>query len=57
MMVGYFTAANRIATLAAVEVAEQLCSMAVTACALVFWAGDEISKACQSVVLGSCAAG
>ena len=57
VMVGYFTAANRIATLAAVEVAEQLCSMAVTACALVFWAGDEIGKACQSVVLGSCAGG
>jgi len=55
VMVGYFTAANRIATLAAVEVAEQLCSMAVTACALVFWAGDEIGRACQSVVLGSCA--
>ena len=30
VMSGYFTAANRIGTLAAVEVAEQLCSMAVT---------------------------
>ena len=54
VMVGYFTAANRIATLAAVEVAEQLCSMAVTACALVFWAGDQIGRACQAVVLGGC---
>lgn len=54
VMVGYFTAANRIATLAAVEVAEQLCSMAVTACALVFWAGGEIGRACQAVVLGGC---
>lgn len=54
VMVGYFTAANRISTLAAVEVAEQICSMAVTTLALLFWAGDHIGKACQSVVLGSC---
>lgn len=54
MMSGYFTAANRIGTLAAVEVAEQLCSMAVTACALVFWAGDDIGRACEAVVLGGC---
>lgn len=54
VMIGYFTAANRIATLAAVEVAEQLCSMAVTAGALVFWAGKDIGRACQAVVLGSC---
>ena len=57
VMVGYFTAANRIATLAAVEVAEQLCSMAVTACALVFWAGQDVGKACQAVVLGGCLGG
>ena len=57
VMVGYFTAASRIATLAAVEVAEQICSMVVTACALVFWAGKDIGKACQSVVLGGCLGG
>ncbi len=55
VMVGYFTAANRIATLAAVEVAEQLCSMAVTASLLLCWAGEHVGKACQAVVLGSCA--
>lgn len=55
VMVGYFTAANRIATLAAVEVAEQLCSMGITAAALIFWAGNDIGRACQAVVLGSCA--
>ena len=55
VMVGYFTAANRIATLAAVEVAEQICSMLATATALVFWAGDDSGRACQAVVLGSCA--
>ncbi len=54
VMVGYFTAANRIATLAAVEVAEQLCAMAVSAGALLCWAGSDIGRACQAVVLGSC---
>ncbi len=57
VMTGYFTAANRIGTLAAVEVAEQFCSMAVTTAALVFWAGRDIGKACQSVVLGGCLGG
>lgn len=55
VMSGYFTAANRIGTLAAVEVAEQLCSMAVTMLALYFWAGNDASRACQAVILGSCA--
>ena len=53
VMTGYFTAANRIGTLAAVEVAEQLFSMAVTMCALAFWAGTDPARACQSVILGS----
>ena len=52
---GYFIAANRVGTLAAVEVAEQLLSMAVTASALIFWAHSDPGKACQAVVLGSCA--
>ena len=51
VMTGYFTASNRIGTLAAVEVAEQLCSMAVT---LILWAGHDPGRACQAVVLGSC---
>ena len=54
VMIGYFTAANRIGMLAAVEVAEQLCSMGVTASALLLWAGKDIGRACQAVVLGSC---
>lgn len=53
VMTGYFTAANRIGTLACVEVAEQLCSMTLTMIALTFWAGTDPAKACQSVVLGS----
>lgn len=57
VMTGYFTAANRIGTLAAVEVAEQLASMAVTMLALTFWAGNDAGKACQCVILGSCIGG
>ncbi len=53
VMTGYFTAANRIGTLAAVEVAEQLLSMAVTMAGLTFWAGHDPGRACQAVVLGS----
>ena len=53
VMSGYFTAANRIGTLAAVEVAEQLCSMAVTMVMLTFWAGTDPVKACYGVILGS----
>ncbi len=54
VMTGYFTAANRIGALAVVEVAEQLCSMTVTAGFLLFWAGESVGRACQSVVLGGC---
>ena len=57
VMTGYFTAANRIGTLAAVEVAEQLCSMGLTLGILHFWAGSDAAKACQSVVLGSALGG
>lgn len=53
VLTGYFTAANRIETLAAVEVAEQLASMAVTMMALTLWAGEDAGRACISVVLGS----
>ncbi len=56
VMVGYFTAANRISTLAAVEVAEQLVSMTVTITALFLWAGNNPAKACLCVILGSSSA-
>ena len=57
VMVGYYTGANRISTLAVVEVAEQACSMAVTASLLRFWAGSDLGKACAAVVLGSAVSG
>ena len=56
VMTGYFTAANRISTLAAVEVAEQLLSMSVTMLALKLYAGTDPVRACQCIILGSCAA-
>ena len=53
VMTGYFTAANQIRTLAAVEVAEQLASMGLTLTALTFWGGEDAGRACLCVVLGS----
>lgn len=53
VMVGYFTGANRITTLAAVEVAEQFTTMISTVFLLFSWAGSDTDKACQAVVIGS----
>ena len=53
VMVGYFTGANRITTLAAVEVAEQLISIVCTMSLLTLWAGSDPARACVSVVFGS----
>lgn len=52
-MTGYFTAANRIGALSAVEIAEQVCSMGITMSALYLYAGSDVGRACQCVVLGS----
>ena len=54
VMCGYFTAANRIGTLATVEVAEQLCSMLITTSTLALWAKKDAVRACQCVIFGSC---
>ena len=53
VMTGYFTAANRIGTLAAVEIVEQLLSMVITMSALRLWGHNDPAKACQCVILGS----
>ena len=53
VMVGYFTGSNRIGTLAAVEVAEQFCTMGITVTMLQIFAGGDPVRACGSVVLGS----
>ena len=52
-MTGYFTAANRIGTLAIVEIFEQLCYMSVAMLMLHLWAGNDPERACASVILGS----
>lgn len=52
VMTGCFTAQGRIGTLAAVEVAEQLFSMAVTLTALRLGAPGDPAAACCAVVLG-----
>lgn len=49
---GYFTACGRIRHLAAVEVAERLIALALTF-ALLYWAGDDLARACCALVLGS----
>lgn len=53
VMIGYFTGMNRIGTLAGVEIAEQLITMAITVVVLTLWAGEDPGRACQSIVLGS----
>ena len=53
VMTGYFTAANRIGTLAAVEVAEQLASMGITLGLLSLWGKADPGRACLCVVFGS----
>ena len=53
VMTGYFTAANRIGTLALVEVAEQFLSICITMLLLVLWAGNDPTKAARSLIFGS----
>ncbi len=53
VMTGYFTAAGRIGTLAAVEVAEQALSMAATSILLSLGGSQGSDRACMSVILGS----
>ena len=53
VMTGYFTAANRIGTLAGVEIAEQCLSLTATMTLLNFWAGNNPAKACCAIILGS----
>lgn len=53
VMTGYFTAANRIGTLAAVEIAEQLFSVSITLLLLHFYSAQDPAAACRAVVLGS----
>ena len=53
VMVGYFTGANRIGTLALVEVVEQFCTIVCTVIFLSLWERDDAATACQAVIMGS----
>ena len=53
VMTGYFTAANRIGTLTAVEVAEQALSLGITMTLLSLWAENDPIKACLCIIFGS----
>ncbi|MBR2047154.1 MAG: polysaccharide biosynthesis C-terminal domain-containing protein [Oscillospiraceae bacterium] len=55
VMTGYFTAANRIGTLAVVEVAEQIFCMGVTVLLLLTIPPEDRGGSCRAVVLGTCA--
>ena len=53
VLVGCYTGLNRVGTLAAVEIAEQLITMVITVALLSIWAGHSTEKACQAVIMGS----
>ena len=53
VMTGYFTAANRIGTLAIVEVAEQFLSLGTTMLLLTVWGGSSPAKACCCMIAGN----
>ena len=53
VMVGYFTAANRIGTLAVVEIVEQAISMMLTIALLHFWANSDQIRSCAAIIIGS----
>ena len=53
VMTGYFTAANRIGTLALVEVLEQCLSICITMVLLIIWAGNDPTKAARCLIFGS----
>ena len=52
-MTGYYTAENRISTLALIEIGEQLFYMTVTMLILNLWSHQDPERACKAVILGS----
>lgn len=56
VLTGFYTAAGRVKTLVAVEVAEQLVSMGATVVFLLLWAEDDPGNACACIIGGSCTA-
>jgi stage V sporulation protein B len=56
VLTGFFTAANRIRALVAVQFLEQGCAIAVTSLLLARWAGTDAGRSCLAVTAGSCGA-
>ena len=52
---GYFTAVGKVGRLVAVELLERALSMALTAAALVLWAGGDTERSCMAIIGGSSA--
>ena len=53
VMTGYFTAAGRIKTFAAVEVIEQIFCILLTMVLLTTWAENDTIRSCNAIILGS----
>ena len=54
VMTGYFTACSRIRQMVGVGIAERLLSVLLTVVLLLFWAKNDLSRACCAIVLGNC---
>lgn len=55
VMTGYFTACARIRQLVVIEIIERLLGMAITMLLLIFWAKEDLSRACWAITFGSSA--
>ena len=53
IMTGYFTACSRIRQMVGVEIAERLLSVLLTVGLLLFWAKDDLARACCAIILGN----
>ncbi|MFI3313346.1 MAG: polysaccharide biosynthesis C-terminal domain-containing protein [Eubacteriales bacterium] len=53
VMSSYFTACSRLSTLVWVQVLDQVVNIGVTLLLLVFWAGDDVERACLTIVGGN----
>ena len=53
IMGGYFTACSRIRQMVGAAIAERLLSVLLTVALLLFWAKNDLSRACCAILLGS----
>ena len=55
IMTGYFTACSRIKQLVAIEIGERIISLLITVLLLIYWARDDLTRACWAITFGSSA--